>query len=78
MSKFTVHRGRRNRAIIILCWQEQTATNEKIAKMLREYDFTEVGVTVDGHMREARALWPLQNTTPEIPPQVHSVQEIRV
>ena len=56
MSKFTVHQGRRYRAIIMLSWWEQIATNEKIAKMLREVGFTEVGVTGDGHMREAKAL----------------------
>ena len=78
MSKFTVHQGRRYRAIIMLSWWEQIATNEKIAKMLLEVGFTEVGVTGDGHMREAKALWSLQDTTAEIPPQVHSVQEIEV
>ena len=62
----------------MLSWWEQIATNEKVAKMLREVGFTEVGVKGDGHMREAKALWPLQDTTTEIPPQIHSVQEIEV
>jgi hypothetical protein len=54
------------------------AANEKIAKMLRDVGFTEVIVTGGAEMREAKGLWPRQDTTAEIPPQVHSIQEIEV
>ena len=78
MSKFTVHNGKRYRAIISLRWWEQIATNDKIAKLLRDVGFIDVRVSGNGEMREAKGLWPLKDTTAEIPPQVSSIQEIEV
>jgi hypothetical protein len=78
MSTFTVHRGKRYRAIISLSWWEQIATNEMIAQKLRDVGFSEVKVTGEDHLREAKALWPLKDTTAQIPSQVSSIQEIEV
>ena len=51
MSKFTVHNGKRYRAIISLRWWEQIATNDKIAKLLRDVGFLDV----DRHRRRQHA-----------------------
>lgn len=76
MSFYTVHKGKRYRATIWLSWLEQIASNESIAQKLQEVGFTQVSVTGGGHFREAKAIWPLNDASAEVPSQVKSVQEI--
>ena len=78
MSAYTVHQGRRYRAILTLGCAEQFASNDMTAQRLRDAGFTEVSVTGHGHSREATALWPHNDTTAQIPSQVSSIQEIEV
>lgn len=78
MSTYTVHKDRRYRAIVALRWWEESVTNEMIAQKLRDVGFSEVKVTGEGHLREVKALWPLRDTTAEIPSQISSIQEIEV
>jgi hypothetical protein len=76
MSPYTVHKGKRYRATIWLNWLEQIANNNSIAQKLRDVGFAQVSVTGAGHFREAKAIWPLNDASAEVPPQVKSVQEI--
>ncbi|HXG80139.1 MAG TPA: hypothetical protein VNJ31_12485 [Methyloceanibacter sp.] len=76
MAKYTVRKGRRYRASIRLGWAEQIASNDMIADRLRQAGFTEVHVTGSGRNRYAEALWPKEDATAEVPPQVVAVEEI--
>lgn len=78
MTLYTVRQGRRYRAQIELGWLEQIAGNEIVADRLREAGFTEVSVIGEGRTRAAEALWPLADTSAEIPAQVASIEEIEV
>jgi hypothetical protein len=76
MATFTVQQGKRYRASIKLGWLESWAGNETIADKLREAGFAEVKVTGSGSERMAEALWPKENATAEMPPQITGVIEI--
>lgn len=76
MSDFTVRRGRRYRATISLGLLEQLAGNEIIADKLRAVGFAEVEVTGSGAERVAEALWPLEDSSAPLPPQITSVVEL--
>ncbi len=79
MPLFTVRQGKRYRASIKLSWfQQQFATNEKIAKMFRDLGFTEVRVVGNGAIREVTGLWPLKDASADVPPEVHPIEEIAV
>jgi hypothetical protein len=72
----TVRQGRRYRATISLSWWEQIASNDMIAKQLRDVGFTEVSVVGNGQTREVEALWSGPDATAEMPSQVASIGEI--
>ena len=61
---------------IRLGWAEQIASNDMIADRLRQAGFTEVRVTGSGRNRYAEALWPKEDATAEVPPQVVAVEEV--
>ena len=75
MTQFTVRKGRRYSATIELGWLEQIADNETIAARLRQVGFADVVVTGDGGRRTAEALWPGEDTTASLPPQIAEVIE---
>jgi hypothetical protein len=76
MAKFTVRKGRRYRATIVLSGLKRLASNETIAEVLRKVGFTEVRVEGSGRTRYATALWPKADATADIPPEVEKVEEI--
>lgn len=78
MTAFTVRKGARYQAAFALNWLERLASNEMIAAPLRDAGFTEVKVSGKGATRRATALWPLDDRTAEIPPQVVEITEIEV
>jgi hypothetical protein len=76
MPTFTVHQGKRYRAIITLGWLESWVGNSTIASKLEEAGFAEVLVTGSGATRIAEAVWSGADTTGEMPPQVSDVAEV--
>lgn len=77
MTDFTVRRGRRYRATISLGVLESFAGNDLIADKLRDAGFEDVRVDGSGATRLAEALWPKDDATAPMPPQVIAVDEIR-
>ena len=77
MPKFTVKRGRRYRAVIKLAGLKRLASNETIANVLQSAGFSDVRVKGSGATRYAEALWPKDDATAEIPPEVVKVEEIQ-
>lgn len=76
MPTFTVRRGRRYRATIMLGLIEQLAGNETIADRLRDAGFTDVRVHGAGTKRTAEALWPKDDASALLPSQISSVVEV--
>ena len=74
MTEFTLRKGRRYRATIALSWLERLASNATIAAPLREAGL--VSVSGGGATRHATALWPLDDNTAEVPPQVVEIVEL--
>jgi hypothetical protein len=77
MSLFTVHQGKRYRATLSLNWVERLASNEMVAKKLRDVGFAEVHVSGRGATRRADALWPTADASAEIPTQIKSIEEVK-
>lgn len=48
----------------------------QLAQRIADAGFTEVEVTGDGRERKAKALWPLDDATAEIPSQISKIVEI--
>jgi hypothetical protein len=78
MAQFTVYQGKRYGATISLNLVERLASNEMVAQKFRDLGFSEVRVSGRGGTRSAHALWPLQDATAEIPPQIKSIDEVEV
>lgn len=76
MAKYTVRKGRRYRATIKLTGLKRLASNDTIAGVLRGAGFAQVKVEGSGGTRQAEALWPKEDATADIPPEVVSVEEI--
>jgi hypothetical protein len=73
MASFTVRKGVRYRAEVTLGFFESFASNDTIADKLREAGFVDIDVHGDGRRREVTALWPGDDATAEIPPQVTKI-----
>jgi hypothetical protein len=76
MPTFTVRQGKRYRATILLNWVERLASNEIVAQKFRDLGFSDVRVSGRGGTRSAQAIWPAQNASAEIPPQIKSIEEV--
>ena len=76
MPKFTVHKGKRYRAAISLAWLEAFAGNDMVAQQIADAGFTEIEVRGEGSEREAKSLWPLEDTTADIPQHISEIVEI--
>jgi hypothetical protein len=57
---------------------ERLASNERVAQSIREAGFIEVSVAGSGRLRQATALWPNEDASAEIPPQIAKIEEIEV
>lgn len=73
---FTVRKGKRYRATVLLSWVESFAGNEVIAEKLSEAGFKEVKVSGNGSRRRAEALWDGPDTTAEIDPHLSEITEV--
>lgn len=76
MPNFTVRRGKRYQATITLGLIEQFAGNDTIAAKLRAAGFEDVTVSGSGARRYAEALWPGEDASAPLPPQITSVVEM--
>jgi uncharacterized protein (DUF1800 family) len=76
MAKFTVRKGRRYRATIKLTGLKRLASNDTIAGLLARAGFVEIVVEGSGGTRYAKALWPKNDASAEIPPEIVAVEEI--
>jgi hypothetical protein len=76
MPKFTLHKGRRYWAEISLGLFEQVAGNDRVAHEIGNVGFTEVEVKGQGRKREAKALWPLEDKTGDIPSRITKIVEL--
>jgi hypothetical protein len=74
--QFTVRKGMRYRATIVLGFFEQVASNETIAGMFRDVGFEEVEVTGSGGRRFAEGVWPGEDSTAAMPSQIVAADEI--
>ncbi len=75
MTNFTVRCGHRYRATIRLGLIEQLAGNATIAEQLRAVGFVDVVVRGSGSTRTAEALWPHDDASAPLPPQIVEVVE---
>jgi hypothetical protein len=66
----------RYRATISLGLLEQFADNETIATKLQDAGFADVQVSGSGDTRHAEALWPKDDTSAPLPPQITAVVEV--
>ncbi len=73
---FTVHHGRRYRAVLTLGWLEQFATNRMVAEGFMHAGFADVAVTGIGEHRIVEGCWSGPDTTDKIDPHLSSVEEI--
>ena len=55
---------------------ESLARNDMVARQMADIGFTEVEVTGDGRKREAKAVWPLEGATSDIPRQIKRIVEM--
>jgi hypothetical protein len=76
MASFTVREGKRYRAKIRLGVLEAIASNAKIAEELQKVGFVDVTVSGSGRDRHAEGMWPLADTTAEIPDRITSIEEL--
>jgi len=77
MAEYTVERGQRYRAKIVLGGLESWADNETVADKFREAGFVDVVVTGEDYERVAEGTWNGDNgATSDIPSQVTDIEAI--
>jgi hypothetical protein len=72
-AEFTVHQGKRYRAILALTSIEQLADNALIAQKFRDLGFSRVRVSGAGARRRVEGVWPGSDTSANMPPQIVAV-----
>jgi hypothetical protein len=72
-AEFTVHQGKRYRAILDLTSIEQLADNALIAQKFRDLGFSRVRVSGAGARRRVDGVWPGKDTSANMPPQIVAV-----
>jgi hypothetical protein len=72
-TEFTVHQGKRYRAILALTSVEQLADNALIAQKFRDLGFSRVRVSGAGATRWVEGVWPGKDTSANMPPQIVAV-----
>jgi hypothetical protein len=72
-AEFTVHHGKRYRAILALKSIEQLADNALIAQKFRDMGFARVHVSGAGATRRVEGVWPGKDTSADMPPQIIAV-----
>jgi len=74
--EFTVHQGKRYRAILSLKSMERLVDNTLIAQKFRDLGFTGVRVSGAGAMRRVEGIWPGKDTSATLPPQIVAVAKL--
>ena len=72
-AEFTVHQGKRYRAILALTSIELLADNALIAQKFRDLGFSRVRVSGAGARRRVDGVWPGKDTSANMPPQIVAV-----
>jgi hypothetical protein len=72
-AEFTVHQGKRYRAILALKSVELLADNALIAQKFRDLGFSRVRVSGAGATRRVEGVWPGRDTSANMPPQIVAV-----
>ncbi|MGA8689365.1 MAG: hypothetical protein WB662_05485, partial [Methyloceanibacter sp.] len=75
-AEFTVHQGKRYRAIIALNSVEQLVDNALIAQKFRNFGFSRVRVSGAGATRRVEGVWPGKDTSTNMPPQIIAVAKL--
>jgi hypothetical protein len=75
--KFSLRKGKRYRASVVLGMFERMATNEQIAAELRNIGFVHVTVSGQGGVRYVTASWDRPDGERTIPRQVHEIIELK-
>lgn len=75
-TEFTVHQGKRYRAIIALNSVEQLVDNALIAQKFRNLGFSRVRVSGAGATRRVEGVWPGKDTSTNMPPQIIAVAKL--
>jgi hypothetical protein len=76
--KFTVHQGRRYKAVVTLSGFEQmVATNDAIKSKLTDCGFKDVTVKGDGAKRTAEGIWAKADTSAELDPHLSNIVELQ-
>jgi hypothetical protein len=75
-AEFTVHQGKRYRAVLSLKSVEQLADNALIARKFRELGFSSVRVSGAGAIRRVEGVWQGKDTSATMPPQIVVVAKL--
>jgi hypothetical protein len=76
VARFTVRKGKRYRAVVVLTGFEIWASNAMIAASLTDLGFENVRVTGSGGRRTAEGLWSKEDVTAEIEPRLTEITEL--
>jgi hypothetical protein len=74
--EFTVHHGKRYRAVLVLKSVEQLANNAMIAQRFRALGFSQVRVSGSGATRQVEGVWLGEDASASIPPQIVRVARL--
>ncbi len=74
--EFTVHHGKRYRAVLALKSVEQLANNAMIAQKFRALGFAQVRVSGSGATRQVEGVWLGEDASTAIPPQIVRVARL--
>jgi hypothetical protein len=75
-AEFTVHKGKRYRAILALNSVERLVDNARIAQKFRDLGFIRVRVSGAGAMRRVVGVWPGKDTSANMPPEIVAVAKL--
>jgi hypothetical protein len=75
--KFSLKKGKRYKASIVLGMFERMAGNEQIAAELRNVGFSNITISGQGGVRYVVASWDRPDADRDIPRQVHEIIELR-
>ena len=74
--EFTVHQGKRYRAILALNSVERLADNALIARRFRALGFSKVRVSGAGAVRRVEGVWPRKDASATLPRQIVAVARL--
>jgi hypothetical protein len=74
--EFSVQKGKRYRATLSLNSVERLVENALIAKKFRAIGFSKIRVSGAGAIRWVEGVWPRENASATLPPQIISVARL--